>query len=50
MLLNKMRDYFYDDSAENSLREHYLAINFIRWVKTQQGTVCNFLLDREFNK
>ena len=45
MLLNKMKEYFHDNSPENSFRHNYLAINFIRWVKTQQGSVCNFFLD-----
>ena len=50
ILLYKMKDYFYDTSPENCLHQHYLAINFIRWTKTQQGSVCNFFLDNEFNK
>lgn len=46
-LIKQMKIYFNDKSNDNSLHQHYLAINFIRWTKTQQGAVCDFLLSKE---
>ena len=45
-----MQSFFNDDSSDNSFHKHYLAINFIRWAKTQQGAACNFILNKEFKE
>ena len=49
-LKKKMQSFFSDDSSDNSFHKHPLAINFIRWAKTQQGAACNFILNKEFKE
>lgn len=45
LLSQNMEKYFNDNSKDNTLLEHQSAISFIRWCKSQQGTICNFQID-----
>ena len=49
IIKKKIINFFYDTSEKNSFKKHYLATNFIRWIKTQEGTICNFQINLDKN-
>lgn len=45
LLVNNMRKYFYDKSNRNTIINHQSGISFIKWNKSQNGTICNFQIN-----
>jgi putative glycosyltransferase (TIGR04372 family) len=40
-----MERFFLNSSADNGLKNHYLTLNFIKWIKSQNGAAINNSID-----
>jgi|TARA_B110000037_G_scaffold217713_1_gene279322 putative glycosyltransferase (TIGR04372 family) len=42
ILERNMENYFKDRSSSNTLLNHQSSISFVKWNKSQEGSICNF--------